>query len=420
MRRRGLLALALGLAMAPAGARAADLFSPETLSAQLDIRLGIADGERSWTRKGYGKARFGGGGDGDGARFHAEVAEAAVAWRPRLDWTWSGVVTAQFQPGQKHDVDLVEAYIIYRPVPTSPLRVSGRAGLFWPHISMEHGDPFWGVSYGITPSAINSWIGEEVKVVGAEGQLSVPVAGHALSATAGVFGYNDTAGTLLALRGWALHDMKTGPFSVWPLPRLDPPFGRIWRGQAPVTEPTRHDIDGRVGFYGRLDWRPPAPVAFNLFYYDNRGDPTAVESGQWAWDTRFWNVGASFELDENTRILSQIMWGQTIEGHQTPRGVWIDVGFRSAYVLLTRGFGRDRLTARAEYFQTRDRTWVERDNNNEVGWAATLAWRRDLSDKVKWLGEVMHVASDRPARGYQGVVREQAQTVVQSSLRFVF
>ena len=406
------------LAVAAPARAEPDLFSGETVSALLDLRVAMADGERSWTRRGYGKGRF--GGDGEELRFHGELAEAAVTWKPRLDWTWSGVVTAQFQPGQEHEVDLVEAYINYKPVPKSPIRVSARAGLFWPHISQEHGDPFWGTTYTITPSAINSWVGEEIKTVGAEGTVSFPIAEQTLSATAGVFGYNDTSGTLLALRGWALHDLKSGAFSTYPLPSLDAPHARIWRGQDPFTEPTRHDIDDRLGFYGRAEWRASMPLTLNLFYYDNGGNPTKVESQQWAWDTRFWNVGASYDLDDRTQLLSQVMWGQTIEGFPTPLGVWIDVHFRSAYLLATRTYGADRFTARVDYFQTRDQTYQFRDNNNEEGWSATAGWRRDLSPKATLLAEVMHVSSDRPARLYQSVAREQAQTIVQSSLRLKF
>jgi hypothetical protein len=420
MRTRAALLVAAAAAIAAPAHAQVDLISPEAFSALIDVRAGLATGERSWTDRGYGKSRWGGTMDGE-TRLHAEIAEAAIAWKPKLGWEWSGVFVAQYQPGQRHEVDLVEAYINYKPVPSSAVRFSGRAGLFWPHISQEHNDAFWGTSYTITPSAINSWVGEEVKVVGAEGTIQAPVAGHTLIGTAGVFGYNDTAGTILALRGWALHDLKTSAFDVWPLPRLNRQFARIWRGQDQVTEPTRHDLDDKAGFYGRLEWRPPtAPVSANLYYYDNRGDPTVVESGQWGWDTRFWNVGAAWEVDENTRVLSQVMWGQTIEGLPTPQGVWIDVGFTSAYMLATRSFGQDRLTARVEYFKTRDRTWQARDNNNERGWSATAAWRRDLTDRLRLFTEVLHIDSDRPARLYQSVARKQAQTVVQSSLRYVF
>ena len=72
--------------------------------------------------------------------------------------------------------------------------------------SLEHDRRVWGLTDTITPSAINSWIGEEVKVVGAEGTITHDFDGGRLAATGGVFGYDDTSGTLLSFRGWALHD----------------------------------------------------------------------------------------------------------------------------------------------------------------------------------------------------------------------
>ena len=45
----------------------------------------------------------------------------------------------------------------------------------------------------ITPSAINSWIGEEVRPLAAEVTASTTAGEHQLSATAGIFAANDTA-----------------------------------------------------------------------------------------------------------------------------------------------------------------------------------------------------------------------------------
>ena len=36
-----------------------------------------------------------------------------------------------------------------------------------------------------------------------------------------------------------------------------------------------------VGYYGRIEWRPPAPVALHVFYYDNAGNRTAVDLAPW-------------------------------------------------------------------------------------------------------------------------------------------
>ena len=86
-------------------------------------------------------------------------------------------------------------------------------------------------------------------MVGLEGTRDATrSAGGRLSATLGLFGFNDTAGTLLAFRGWALHDQKTGAFSREALPPLGPDMAGA---QPPWTTPTL-EVDHRIGFYGRL------------------------------------------------------------------------------------------------------------------------------------------------------------------------
>ena len=101
------------------------------------------------------------------------------------------------------------------------LAFSARAGLMWPPISLEHEGADWHVKDSITPSAINSWIGEEVRPVAAEGTLAATLGEHKLRATAALMAGNDTAGTLLTFRGWALHDRTTLAFNRQPLPPLD-------------------------------------------------------------------------------------------------------------------------------------------------------------------------------------------------------
>ena len=97
--------------------------------------------------------------------------------------------------------------------------------------------------------------------------------------------------------------------------------------------------------------------------------------------------------------------------------LWIDVGYQSAYLQLTRRFGDDALTARADVFATRDRTLKSLDNNEEQGWALTADWRHRLAEHAELLVEAMHVRSDRPGRAYAGEADEQDQTVLQTALR---
>jgi hypothetical protein len=393
-----------------------DLFSRDTVFGLVDLRAAAGEGETSWIDGGFGKTRFGGDGDG-GWRGHAAMADAILLWKPRFSWDVSAVVDAEVQPGPDYRADLGEAYLVYRPVPHSDWRFSGRLGYFYPPVSLEHDGPGWTLTRTITPSAINSWIGEEVKVIGAEASIEHELSGQQLALTGAVFGYNDTAGTLLTYRGWALDDVRATAFIDYPLPALSAFAASV---QPSETYPTR-EADGRAGYYLRADWRTPGPVAFNALYYDNGGDKVSVtSSGQWAWATRFANLGMSVDLDARTQLLSQLMSGRTLMGFPTNDGLWFDVDFDAAYLLLTHSFGADALTGRLDWFRTRDRSMVAVDNNDEHGWAATAAWRHDLSRHARLMLEALHVDSDRPSRLYGGVMPKQAQTTLQSSLRLTF
>jgi hypothetical protein len=404
----------LALLSTPAPARAqADLFSPGTLSGRVDLRLGAANGERSWVEGGFGKTRL--NGDGGDYRLQASLAQGAVEWKPSLGWDWTAVVSAEVQPDQHRALDFGEAYVRYKPVPRSDLKLSVRAGLFYPPVSLEHDGPAWSVTRTITPSAINSWIGEEVKLIGAEGSVRRSFGAHELGATAAVFGYNDTAGTLLSFRGWSLNDVQATPNNVYPLPPLSP-FLKV--RQAPVTQPVM-ELDKRAGYYLRLDWRPPAPVAFNAVYLDNLGDKVAVHELQWSWKTRFLNLGANWAVDDNTEVLSQAMIGETLMGYPMPAGIWVDLDYSSAFLLATRHFGSHAVTGRVEYFRTHDRA-PQYGDNGENGWALTGAWRATLSAHAELVFEALHVASDRPTRLLAGLSPMQDQTTLQASARFTY
>ncbi len=408
----------LALFLAAGAAKAdPDLFSRQAFAGSLDLRAAGADGQTSWLQGGFGKTRF--GGDDGGFKGHAAIADAALVWKPQLSWAWSALIDAEYQAGQQHAVDLVQAYLSFKPTPRGDWRYSARFGLMYPEISLEHAGPEWNVADTITPSAINSWVGEEVKVVGGEAKVSHSLGSSEVSATAGLFGFNDTAGTLLAFRGWALHDVKSGAFGRFKLPPLDPYMASL---QPPFTSSTI-ELDGNVGYYGRLEWRPPGKAAFSAFYYANRGDKISDNADlEWAWDTRFWNLGFSYELDENTRFQSQLMWGHELMGYPNGRSVWINIDYLSAYGMLSRRIGKATLSGRAEYFRTHDQNFRPAtddadDDRGETGWALTTALRYDISAHAQVFMEALHVQSDRPSLPVFGLNPHQSQTQVQTSLR---
>jgi hypothetical protein len=401
----------------PASAEGADLLSPETLSATGTVSLAATDGEESWLDRGFGKLTTSGGADGD---FKVEplLSEANLIWRPRFGWALSATVVATFQGGERNEAGISEAFLTYKPMRSSSSRFSARAGLMWPPVSLEHEGADWHVRDTITPSAINSWIGEEVRPLAIEGTFGTSIGEHSLTATAALFAANDTAGTLLAFRGWALNNRRTLAFHDQPLP----PFEAEDEGyQAHFTHPLLDVAPGfakRPGYYAKLVWQPPVPVRFELFRYDNRADPEAVnEDVEWGWRTHFNNLGIAAEID-GTEVKAQAMTGRTRMGFaEPPLGLrWIDMRFRSAFLLISRTVGKVGLTGRIEAFETKHRgSWWDQEYD-EDGWATTLAGKREWG-RFTGLVELIHVSSNNPARDHLELDPRQKQTRLQADLR---
>ncbi len=416
-----MLGATLAVLFAGQAAAAAELFSKDTFSGLVDLRAAAASGEASWLDGGFGKLRF--GGQNNQLDGHLALADAALVWRPRFTWDLGAVIDGEVQRGDSYNADLIQAYLTYKPVPRGDTRYSARVGLFYPPISLEHGGPEWSVTDSITPSAINTWVGEEVKVVGGEGSISHTFGGHQLTATGAVFGFNDTSGTLLTFRGWAMHDLKAGADFGYALPPLEQKY---LIGQPRETYPLR-EIDSRVGYYGRVEWRPPGPLTLSAFYYNNQGNLVGVDADhQWAWATRFWNFGGTLKLNEETRLLSQVMTGETLMGFpKNGHPEWFNVGFTSAYVLISHDHDRSGVTGRVEYFETRDRNFRPATDDTdadwgEKGWAITGGYHFALTPHARLFLEALHTRSNRPSRMEAGIPAKQRQTQVQTSLRLSF
>lgn len=397
-----------------------DIFSRNTLSALLDLRMAVANGKTSFVNGGFGKTRFQGD-SGGGYSAVGGLYEADVIWNPRFTSALSANVSGVWQRGHDNgNVDLMEAFLTYLPATNWPVRFSGRVGFMWPEISLEHATGgAWSVVNTITPSAINSWVGEEVKVIGAEATLRTTIGEQDFSATGGVFGWNDTSGTLLSFRGWALQDIKATAFGSFRLPPLDSFLTLVQQDKTDNTA----EIDHRPGFYGRVDWHPPEPVGVALFYYDNEGDPEAFTRAlQWSWRTRFWNLGLNADVAPGTKILAQGMTGSTIMGFPefgSSGAPWVHTDFSSAFVLAVHDFGPFALTGRIESFQTREHGSEMSPLNSEDGWAATLAARVPINNRLTGFVEAMNVESNRGTRVTLGDLQSpfESQMVFQVALR---
>ena len=380
--------------------------SRDQVSGVATLGVSVGDNERSWVDRGLGKA-------GVDDRI---TAGAIVAWRPSLNARIGGLVTASFQSALSSSIALHEAYLTLRPSPGAALRLSGRAGLFYPPISLEHDSSEWSLARSVTPSAINSWVAEEVKTAGLELTLRTVALGRPTGLTVAGFKGNDTSGTLLAFRGWALHDLRATLDSELTLPPTPAMFAG-W--QAPSTRPV-DEVDGRWGVYGRFDLQPAETLDLSVFAYDNNGDRTTVVNGQYAWRTRFVQAGARWAPTATTEVLVQVMQGETSMGKPLGGLDPADVGFQSAFVLVAQALGEGAITTRLEQFSVDDRTFKARDNNAEHGWSATLAWTRPVRDRLELVIEGVFVSSDRPDRTRLGEDRRQDNVRLTGALRASF
>ena len=403
------------LCVSPASAESDfKLLTPDTLELAGDVRLVAVNGEKSWVNGGFGKLRSGSNGDW---QVEPQLGNVNLIWQPQFTWSLSATIVGSLQGGQRTQAGLSQAYLSLRPMRGSKLAFSGRAGLMWPPVSLEHEGADWHVKDSITPSAINSWIGEEVRPVAAEATLSAELGRNKLRATAAIMAANDTAGTLMTFRGWALHDRTTLAFNRQPLPPLD---GDLKFIQAPFTHPLldlHQGFASRPGYYAKLSWQPPVPVRIELFHYDNRTNPQDFNSDmEWGWRTQFTDLGMVADLGSGTQLKAQAVTGRTRMGFPMEGRRWVDNRFRSAYAMLVHSFGKVGLAARAETFDTRNRGSLADDEYDETGWSAMFAAKREWGP-VTGLLELLHVSSRRQDREGLELNPRQRQTQLQAEVR---
>ena len=91
----------------------------------------------------------------------------------------------------------------------------GKAGAFYPRLSLENVDAGWSNLYALSSSVINTWIGEELRTIGTEARVvrELPwVTDQQVSFEGALYVANDPTGAALTWRGWAAHDRQTGIF----------------------------------------------------------------------------------------------------------------------------------------------------------------------------------------------------------------
>jgi len=393
-----------------------DDFADLQIRGMLDLRYLHPEGPSSWVNGGLGKLSE------DHAQSGSNIfnlTQAAAQIKYQFDWDWSGNLTAKYADRQNIPVDISEGFLLYKPVSTSAWRFGGRLGAFIPPISLENTGVGWSSPYTLSSSAINSWVGEELKIFGGEGQLSYQLpSGDRIGIFGAGFGNNDTAGVLLAWRGWSLDNYTATLNDSYAIPSQTG-LPALFPKQAANTQPFV-EVDNRPGFYSGFSIERPGLAKFRAMYYDNRGNPAVVRHGQYAWHTRFGSFGLKMDLPWETELIAQSMIGRTQMGQEIAGLFAVDSSFWSESVLLSRQFGPHRLSVRYDNFGTGGRDYLPEEPNNETGYAWTCNYNLTLFERHQLNLEMSDIYSNRASRQLIPQAAQQNETLWQVAYRVFF
>jgi len=377
----------------------------------LDCRLIARADERSWSDGGLGKTRFGGGG------FSPTCVQAGIVATAQVTPALLALADLQYQTTDHNAVTALEAYLRYRPASTTPLRWSVKLGAFFPPISLENDAIGWTSPWTLTPSAINSWIGEEFRSIGAEAKIEWRGAGHTIEGVAALVRNNDPAGELLAARGWSLSDLTSGLGSRVREPDV---YAIGNRRTLPLRFDPFVENDDRLGWYAGAGWHAPGRGGVTLLRYDNRADPTTHTSGTpkvFSWRTELWSLGAEANVGDVV-LLAQAMSGST--AFTPSRFFSSTTDFRAAYVLAGWNRGAWRPSVRVDVFSTEQLPRSIDDRVREHGNAITVALNWRPREWLRLTGEGLRVYSRRNQRLEEGLGARQTDNQVQLSARLLF
>jgi hypothetical protein len=363
----------------------------------LDLRAVDSNGRDSFLDGGLGKLRY----DDDDSGLQLGRLRAAIT-QPLGEVFSAHAEVSSWGDDDKNPIDLTEAFLEYRPYPSNGFRSRVRLGAFYPPISLENRALGWETPYTMTPSAISSWIAEEIRTIGLEGQVDWlgTRTGHSfdLQLTGALFEWNDSAGVMISRYGWALDDRQTTL------------FGRV------DDRELFHETDHRPGFYVGGQARYLDRAVLNVVHYDNRADPTVYNPkiDDFAWQTKFDTAGLRVETASEWTVLVQWLAGET---YVTPNGFSFEWEFSSRSALVSKARGPHMLTVRYDDFEVE--TEDEDEPGNEAGHAWTAAYSFDRGNNWRFMLEWLRVRSDVKARpailGEPSLVTE---TKVEASVRY--
>ena len=382
-RRKPMAGMLLALpALVALPAKAAD----NEFSASVDVAAVASNGTPNFIDNGLGTLRFSSGYQGlqlDNLRlgYHGSLADI-------VHFT---VEAFSYADRASNPLDLNEAFVEIRPFPLGAWRSRFKIGAFYAPISMENRLEGWRSAYSMSPSAINTWIGEELRTFGAEYDLDWlgRQRGHdwTLSAGAAVFGWNEAAGQLMSERGWAIHDRQTTVFGKFGNASLLAPVGDERLLTAEGANSAGYYADGTAKYLDTLELR--------ALHYDNRADPSAYQAAAYnfPWWTQFNSAGASWTPTTHLTVISQWLGGSTCSDFED--NDYFCWNFDSEFLLLSWQLGPNRISGRYDRFDMHQSFPVyDADGYRDNGHAWMISYQRDINAHFAVALEFLQVDSN--------------------------
>jgi hypothetical protein len=362
-----------------------------------DLRAVASDGERSFLNGGLGELRFDQQHDG------LRLGSLSLGYHHDfLEIIHFNADAVAYGDHDRSPLDLTEFYAEVRPYPWNRWRSRLKLGVFYAPISLENRLPGWRSAYSLSPSAINTWIGEELRTIGAEYDLDWlgRQRGHdwELGLTAAGYGWNDYSGVVLANSGWSIHDRQTTL------------FGRIGEpdvGPVPGVREFHRDADQRLGYYIGGNAKYLDALELRILHYDNRANPNTFSYGlnDFAWRTKFNSAGLRWTPTDRWTVIAQWLGGTTLNGdsgfNTAQLTDYYAYEYHAAFVLVSWQRAADRLSARYDSFEMHQ-TLSDDFFNNDRGHAWTLAYQRELSKSWSVVVEALQIDSSLAARAQIG------------------
>jgi hypothetical protein len=263
--------------------------------------------------------------------------QVGLDWRPS---PWFGghvhlLARNESDDSKRGRVGVVQAYLDQN-FQRGEHRVRLMEGAFFLPTSRENIDALWETPYTITSSALNSWMGEELRPVGVDAAYTFR---RSWTGAVTLFTGNDTFGSFPAERGWALRDH-------WAL------LGEHLPVDEEYFTSVSAENDDRLGWSARGRWNNDH-ASVQLTHLDNRSDALEHHHELFDWYTRFDILGADYTIGD-WNIAAEYGWGVTdiiIEGEGRFR-----TDLSASYLLVSRRLANGRVSLRGDVFTRDDAT----------------------------------------------------------------